>query len=71
MARLSEQRKATAYRIYVTDALRIIAANTAKFGGGEFIISRYCDIIKPPPEETRTGEEIIAHILGKLEVRDA
>nr|DAH89109.1 MAG TPA: hypothetical protein [Caudoviricetes sp.] len=28
--------------------------------------TRYIDIIDPPPEETRTGEEIIAQMKSKL-----
>ena len=46
----------TAYRFYVTDALKII--------GG--LNMRYADIVKPEPEETRTGEEIIEDITAKL-----
>ena len=46
----------TAYRFYVTDALKII--------GG--LNMRYADIVKPAPEETRTGEEIIEDITAKL-----
>lgn len=56
-----------AYRVYVTDALKAAAENTAKYAGGNYIKTRYIDIIDPPPEETRTGEEIIAQIKEKLD----
>lgn len=45
-----------AYRIYVTDALRLI---------GRLNI-RYFDMINPGVEETRTAEEIIDSISAKL-----
>lgn len=46
--------------MYVTDALKAVAENTAKYAGGGYIKARYIEIIDPPPEETRTGEEIIS-----------
>jgi len=52
--------------VYVTDALKVVAENTARYAGGEYIKTRYIEIIDPPPEETRTGEEIIAQIKAKL-----
>ena len=51
-----------AYRVYVTDALRIIGENTAKFVSGNFIKLRFADAIKPQKEETRTSEEVIEHM---------
>lgn len=73
MARLSQQERDMAYRIYLTDCLRFIgqsAAESAKMAGGEgkYITARFADFLHPKPEETRTGEEIIADILRKLEV---
>lgn len=60
-----------AYRVYVTDCLRIISENTgapatAYGGNGHYMTKRYVEIINPPPEETRTGEEIVESILSKL-----
>ncbi len=54
------------YRVYITDALKAVAENTAKYAGGGYIKNRYIEIINPPPEETRTGEEIIAQMKAKL-----
>jgi hypothetical protein len=52
--------------VYVTDALKAVAENTAKYAGGGYIKARYIEIIDPPKEETRTGEEIITQMKAKL-----
>lgn len=52
--------------MYITDALRIIAENTAKQVGGSYIKARYDEIVNPPKEETRSADEIIGNIRGKL-----
>lgn len=46
-----------AYRVYVTDALRIISENTARLVSGNYIKLRFADAIKPQKEETRTRSE--------------
>lgn len=56
----------TTYRIYVTDALKIIAENTSKYAGGSYMKIRFSEIINPKPEETRTADEIITGITDKL-----
>lgn len=66
MARYESEQRELAYRIYVTDALKQITENTAKFGGGGYIRARFADIIHPAPEETRTSAEIIENIRDKL-----
>lgn len=66
--------EAKVYRIYVTDTLKLIAKNTARFGGGSAINSRYYDIITPMedvPEESEdvpeeSADEIISRIKNKL-----
>lgn len=57
-----------AYRVYVTEGLKAIAGNTAKFVGGvEFRLS-FMDILtgNVPKEETRTREEVINHMKNVL-----
>lgn len=57
----------TAYRIYVTDCLKLIAENTAKFVGGSILNCRYYDLISPKndvPEES--ADEIISRMKNKL-----
>ena len=63
MARYQSQQRDLAYRIYVSDCLRIISENTAKMGGGSYITVKLADIINPKPVDDRTGEEIAADII--------
>ena len=65
MARLNEKARNDAYRIYVTDALRIVAENTARYAGGNYIKARYADIIEPKKQDNRTCEEITADIVAR------
>ena len=65
MARLNERAKTEAYRIYVTDALRIVAENTARYAGGNYIKARYADMIEPKKQDNRTGDEIVADIIKR------
>jgi hypothetical protein len=62
LARYESYQRELAYRIYVSDALRMIAENTARYGGGNYIKGRYANIINPEPEDDRTQEEIVAKI---------
>ena len=55
-SRCREYDRDEAYRIYVTDSLKLI---------GHLNI-RYFDMVKPGVEETRTAEEIIDSISAKL-----
>ena len=54
------------YREYVAENLRLIGENTAAKVNGSYIKKRYSEIINPPPEETRTPEEVIEHMKNKL-----
>ena len=63
MARFNHHQRDLAYRIYVTDCLRIISENTAKTGGGSYITAKFSDIINPKPVDNRTGEEIASDII--------
>lgn len=55
-SRCNEYDRDEAYRIYVTDSLKII---------GNLDI-RFYDLLRPGVEETRTPEEIIENISAKL-----
>ncbi|MBO1680180.1 hypothetical protein [Bittarella massiliensis (ex Durand et al. 2017)] len=50
--------------MYVTDSLRTISENTARFSGGTYARQRYYDVVNPPKEDTRTGDEIAADIIA-------
>lgn len=65
MARLNERAKAEAYRIYVTDALRIVGENTARYASGNYIKARYADMIEPKKQDNRTCEEITADVVAR------
>ena len=63
---LKKQDQEKAYRVYVTDALKTITENTAKYAGGSYMKARYYDLENPKPAETRTGEEIISQMKAKI-----
>ncbi len=57
--------KEGAYWVYVTDALRIISENTAKYTDGNYLKARYADMIHPKPQDNRTGDEIVEDIIKR------
>ena len=63
---LKKQNQEKAYRIYVTDALKTITENTAKYSGGNYMKIRYYDLENPKPVETRTGREVIEQMRTKI-----
>lgn len=72
VSKANDKAKETAYRVYVTDTLKMMLENTATVvsqsgGSGKFIEARYFDVINPKPKDERTEEEIINHI--KIGVR--
>ena len=66
-ARIQTEQRDTAYRIYVTDALKGIVTNTSTAEESVGISVRYAELIAPKKEETRTPEEVIDSIKKKLE----
>lgn len=61
-----KEQEEKAYRIYVTDGIKAIVENTAKFAGGTIIKERYINLVKPKKEETRTTKDIIDGIKKKF-----
>lgn len=57
-----------AYRVYVTDALRLISENTAKYGGGNYMNVRFADLFerkkpeKLAEDDPRSAVEITREI---------
>ena len=49
----------------MTDALRVVAENTARFASGNYIKARYADIIEPKKQDNRTCEEITADVVAR------
>ena len=65
VSKYKEQQKEMAYRIYVTECLRLMTENTAKQSesGGSYINKPFADVIgSNKPKDERTAEEIIADI---------
>lgn len=61
----AQERKA--YQVYVTDALKTIAENTANFAGGKTMSMRYYDLIKKQePEPTESAEDIKKMMVEKI-----
>lgn len=71
IARFEEHQKKLAYKVYVSDTLRLISENTARFGGGSYFKQRWIDFVQDKPKDTRSGNEIAAEVIKKagLEVR--
>ena len=65
MSRYKREQEEKAYRVYVTDALRLTVENTAKYVGGAYIKARYIEIIEPKKQDNRTCEEITADIIQR------
>ena len=61
MSKANQQAKDTAYRVYVTDCLKLIAENT----GNISLKLRYYDIIQQKKVDTRTGDEIVEDIIKR------
>lgn len=59
-----------AYQVYITDALKAMTENTAKYAGGSVLRKRFVTLLdeakNPVPVDDRSAEEIIARIRAKL-----
>ena len=55
-----------AYQTYVTDALKVIAENTAGTGKAHTLNMRFADLISEEKPEERTEQDIINSIKEKL-----
>ena len=64
-ARFNQHQRDLAYRIYVTDCLRMVTENTAKLSQGSYTAVKFYDIINPNPKDERSGEEIVAEVINK------
>ena len=65
MSKVNQQTKDTAYRVYITDCLKLIAENTANISRGQYMKARYYDVIHPVKFDTRTGDEIVEDIINR------
>ena len=65
IARYQSQQRDLAYRIYVSECLRMISENAASGGGRSYMVVKFEDVINPKQVENRTGEEIAADIIKR------
>lgn len=65
IARYQSQQRDLAYRIYVSECLRMISENAAGGGGGSYMDVKFEDVVNPKPVDNRTGEEIAADIIKR------
>ncbi len=54
---LRRREETAAYRVYMTDCVRLLTENVAKAAAGAYIRERYWDILHPKPADNRTEEE--------------
>lgn len=66
IARYQSQQRDLAYRIYVTDCLRMNLECTAHLSGYQLNIDRFADVYYPKPVDNRTADDIIEGIRNKL-----
>lgn|GEM_PF-5840297 len=67
---LEREREERLYRAYVTDALSLIAENSARACGGRYLTQRWRELLRQEEAagETRSAEEIARETLGRAGV---
>lgn len=66
IALYNEKQCDKAYRIYVTDSLKLITENTARLvNDGQYMTMRWCDVIRNEPVDNRSGEEVAADVMKR------
>ena len=65
-ARFNQHQRDLAYRIYVTDCLRIATKNTAKYNGDSYMTVSFEEIIRNKKEKELRPGEAKASICKKL-----
>lgn len=63
LSRYRREAEDKAYRVYITDALKVLTGNTANYAGGSVMSGRYADLWKPA--DTRSAEEVAADVIKK------
>lgn len=64
VARFRKEEEEAIYRIYASDALRVIAMNGG-YHAASYPQKRYAEMLDIKPQETRTGDEIAADVIKK------
>ena len=58
-----KQEEEKRYRYYLTDCLKLITENTAKYAGGSYLTISFRDIMDPKPVIEKSGDEIAAEVI--------
>jgi len=66
VARYQSQQRDLAYRIYITDCLRMNLECTAHLSGHRLNLDRFADVYYSKPADNRTADDIIDGIRRKL-----
>ena len=68
VAAFSDLQRERAFQAYVTDCLKMVAENTSKPYGGKYPGKRFADVWEKmgKPKDKRTAEDIISHMLRKI-----
>ena len=67
MARYQREQRELAYRIFVTDGIKMVTENTARASGGSYMSQRYFDTINTKHDD-RTAEEIAIDTIKKAQL---
>lgn len=69
-SRLKEKQREIAYRIYVTDALKILTTNSARMAGGSVLSVRYYDAVNNAGNhDDRTGDDVALDVILRAGLR--
>lgn len=70
LLRYRNESKEKVYKAYVTDTLKVIAENTARYAGGSTIKKRYIDISEEeknePQKPQKSAEKVKNYLLEKM-----
>ena len=65
VARLEEQSRRELWQHYMADGLMYVSKNTAMSVNGSYLLNRFYDVLKPPEEDERSGEEIVVDVITR------
>lgn len=65
----NRRQKEQIYRNYITDTLKLINDNLSKVYGGQYMKTRYAEMVEPQKQDTRTGDEIARDIIKRAALK--
>lgn len=64
-ARIEQETEESAYRVYSSDALKVLTENTQRLLGGSAMGKRYADILDTGTQDKRSAEEVAEDIIAR------